>query len=199
MQQQTVKPLTQDEIWHMKKNGDTRGPNMMRKMVAQGIDPRADSPAFAKQATSTTTTPAPTPAQPAASQSSGPAPLSDHQTQVMRNIFGGQAQAPAQPQGGGDFEAQVNAHQEQHGCRRSESIGAIAAEQPQLYEAWLQSQQPSGAAPAAQTPGQKASEHEFMAQAKRLSAERSIPLSKAMGELSQRDPALHQRFLRDIQ
>ncbi|MDZ7759934.1 MAG: hypothetical protein U5L00_06725 [Desulfovermiculus sp.] len=159
-----------------------------------------------ESATTTTTTPSPAPAQPkpaATAQGPGPAPLTDKQRAVLQNVMSSQARIQAKPSPqakcGGDFQKKVDEYQSAHNCKKSEAIGAVATEHPELHRQWLQGQQPGEPAPAAQTPGQKASEHEFMAQAKRLSAERSIPLSKAMGELSQRDPALHQRFLRDIQ
>lgn len=39
------------------------------------------------------------------------------------------------------FEALVNEHQQKTNCKRSEAIGAIAASNPKLHEAWLKDQQ----------------------------------------------------------
>jgi hypothetical protein len=38
---------------------------------------------------------------------------------------------------GQQFETLVNEHQKQNQCKRSESIGAIAASHPKLHEAWI--------------------------------------------------------------
>lgn len=157
MQQQTaLNPLSPQEIQWMVKNGDHRNIGELRRLHRRGVDVRADSPAYqAQEPTTTIKSNAPAQPKPAAStQSLAPAPLTDHQAQVLKNVMG--------------------------------------------HRQWLMAQQPGSPAPAAQSPQQKASKHEFMTQAKRISVEQSIPLSKAMGELARRDPALHQRFLQEV-
>ncbi len=142
----------------------------------------------------------------ASAESSGNASLNENQKQVLRNVISSQVpqgknrapQTQAKPRAG-DFMALVDAHHQKHGGKRSESIAAVAASNPEMHMAWLQAQQTSGPAPKTETSGQKAEQHDFMAEARRISAGQSMPLSKAMAEVARRDPALHQRFLQDVQ
>ncbi|MFP4429389.1 MAG: hypothetical protein ACLFPB_08735 [Desulfovermiculus sp.] len=201
--QADVKQLSPHEIRWMVENGDHRDIGEIRRLNRQGVDVRADSPAFA---TKEPATPTPAPAKPtpaASNRSSGPAPLSEHQAKVLKSVMGQQSgprpQAQAQAQGGGDFEAQVNAHQEQHGCKRSESIQAVADSNPELHRQWLIAQQPGDPAPAAQTPGKKASEHQFWAEARQYATLHGVSMSKALSELARQKPDLHKQFLRDVQ
>lgn len=39
------------------------------------------------------------------------------------------------------FETLVDEYQQKHGCKRSKAIGAVAAQNPELHEAWLKGQQ----------------------------------------------------------
>lgn len=50
----------------------------------------------------------------------------------------------------------------------------------------------------AKNPQQKAQSHSFMAEAKRISANKEIPLSQAMQILAMEKPKLHADFIREV-
>lgn len=184
----------------MVANGDHRDIGEIRNLHRKGVDVRANSPAYNKQEST-----APARSSPAVSADSSSSPLTEHQAQVLKNVLGDQASGQAQdskakPQDGNGFMAQVRSYEQEHSCKRSEALAAVAENNPELHMAWLESQQQSaGPAPKAEAPDQKPEQHEFMTQAKRFSAAQNMPLSQAMGEIAKRDPALHQRFVQEVQ
>ena len=193
----------------MRANGDKRDIGEIRSLHRQGVDVRASSPAYnGQEPTTTIKSNAPAEPKPATSaQSSGSGSLTEHQKAVLQSVMGNQGGNQAQisaprpqtnPQGG-DFMTMVDAHQKANGCKRSESIGAVAEDNPELHRQWLQAQQPSGPAPDAQTPQQKASEHSFWTEARQYSAQHGVSMSHALSELAKQKPEAHAQFLQDVQ